>query len=209
MSPALLQQVQPAGSQADLSDKVCRWLIHHLCVDLETQHGNRYLIRVATTGCTTCAFYFSVRQAAYLLCENLSATGAASAPAGVLPALQAKFSLRCGKSRQRQTTSCVQVIWDKTLLSHCRVIYLSRNMLQQVQPASEVRVLSLPGPTGTRPRDGYLFKDFFIQKYRLQQVQPAWVGRVLLPSAAKWFTVFIKTGKDSNLSRVFAYKMIR
>ena len=119
------------------------------------------------------------------------------------------FRYAAAKSRQRQTTSCVQVIWDKTLLSHCRVIYLSRNMLQQVQPAFEVRVLSLPGPTGTRPRDGYLFKDFFIQKYRLQQVQPAWVGRVLLPSAAKRFTVFIKTGKDSNLSRVFAYKMIR
>lgn len=118
---------------------------------------------VATTGFTTCAFYFFVRQAAYLLCENLSATGAASASAGVLPALQAKFSLRCGKSRQRQTTSCVQVIWDKTLLSHCRVICLSRNMLQQVQPASEVRVLSLPGPTGTRPQDGYLLKAFLFK----------------------------------------------
>lgn len=101
---------------------------------------------------------------------------------GVLPALQAKLSLRCGKSRQRQMhlflnfIHYVQTVWDKTLLSHCRVIYLSRNTLQQVQRVFEVRVLSLPGPTGTRLRDGYLFKDFFIQKYRLQQVQPAWVG---------------------------------
>lgn len=134
---------------------------------------------------------------------------------GVLPALQAKLSLRCGKSRQRQMhlflnfMHYVQTVWDKTLLSHCRVIYLSRNMLQQVQPVFEVRVLSLPGPTGTRPQDGYLFKDFFIWKYRLQQVQPAGLGGILLPSAAKWSAVFIKTGKDSNLSRVFAYKMIR
>lgn len=73
------------------------------------------------------------------------------------------FCYAAAKSRQRQTTSCVQVIWDKTLLSHCRVIYLSRNMLQQVQPASEVRVLSLPGPTGTRPQDGYLLKAFLFK----------------------------------------------
>lgn len=44
------------------------------------------------------------------------------------------FRYAAAKSRQRQTTSCIQAIWDKTLLSHCRVIYLSRNMLQQVQP---------------------------------------------------------------------------
>ena len=35
-------------------------------------------------------------------------------------------------------------------------------------------------------------------------MRTAGLAEVLLPSAAKWFTVFIKTGKDSNLSRVFA-----
>lgn len=59
---------------------------------------------------------------------------------GVLPALQAKLSLHCGEKPAKTDTSVLnfmhyaQTVWDKTLLSHCRVIYLSRNMLQQVQP---------------------------------------------------------------------------
>lgn len=50
------------------------------------------------------------------------------------------FRYATAKSRQRQIhlflnfMHYAQTIWDKTLLSHCRVIYLSRNMLQQVQP---------------------------------------------------------------------------
>lgn len=50
-------------------------------------------------------FVLSVRQGAYLLYENLSATGAASASAGVLPALQAKLSLRYGKKPAKTDTS--------------------------------------------------------------------------------------------------------
>lgn len=155
--------------------------------------------------------FFSVCPAAYLLCENLSATGAASASAGVLPALQAKLLLRCGKSRQRQTTSCVQVIWDKTLLSHCRVICVFYQTPCCNRCSLPLRFGSCPCQDLREPvrKTGIFLKTFLFKNTVCNKCSRHGLGGYCCRWQPSGLRFLIKTGKDSNLSRVFAYKMIR